>query len=156
MILFLITCMFLFTFTGCSATPVGIVTPTSSTPLSEVISVTATDIKTEQGSSFLFGQIFLPDGTPLHHTTLYLTPGIGDKHSAPIILIGPNLEKGDYLANSDSEADFEFPDVKPGIYYLVVSSTNNYHYLLNGTAPISISVEADQRLDLGKIFVDTR
>jgi hypothetical protein len=87
---------------------------------------------------------------------LYLTPGIGDERSAPIILIGPNLEKGDYLANSDSEAYFEFSNVKPGIYYLVVSSTNNYHYFLDGTAPVSISVEEDQRLDLGKIIVDTR
>lgn len=156
MILFLITCVFVFTFTGCLTTPVEIVTPTSPTLLSEILSVTPTDIKTEQGNSSLFGQIFLPDGTPLYHTTLYLTPGVGDEPSAPIILIGPNLEKGDYLANSDSKAEFEFPNVKPGIYYLVVSSTNNYHYFLDGPAPISISVEADQRLDLGKIIVDTR
>jgi len=156
MILFLVTFVFLFIFTGCSTTPVEIVTPTSPTSLPEITSITPTDIKTEHGNSSLFGQILLPDGTPLHHTTLYLTPGVGEMHSAPIILIGPNLEKGDYLANSDNEAYFEFPNVKPGIYYLVVSSTNNYHYFLDGTVPISISVEANQRLNLGKVIVDTR
>jgi hypothetical protein len=148
--------VFLFIFTGCSTAPVEVMTPTSPTSLPEIIGVIPTDRKTEQGNSSLFGQLFLPDGTPLHHTTLYLTPGIGDEHSAPIILIGPDLEKGDYLANSDSEAYFEFPNVRPGIYYLVVSSTNNYHYFLDGTTPIALSVEADQRLDLGKIIVDTR
>jgi len=156
MILFLVTFVFMFTLTGCLTTPVEIVTPTNPTSLPEIINVTPTDIKTEQGNSSLFGQVFLPDGTPLHHTTLYLTPGLGDEQSAPIILIGPNLEKGDYLANTDSEACFEFSNIKPGVYYLIVSSTNNYHYFLDGTAPISILVEADQQLDLGKIIVDTR
>jgi len=154
--LYLIILVFLFTFTGCLTTSPEIVTTTIPTSLTEKLSVTPTHIKTEQGNSSLFGQIFLPDGTPLHHTTLYLTPSVGDEKSAPIILVGPNLEKGDYLANTDSEAFFEFSNVKPGTYYLVVSSTNNYHYFLDGTAPISILVEANRRLDLGKISVDTR
>jgi len=152
----LLLIILLVSISGCSTITGGVLTRTDSTSLTEEISVTPTFSNTELGAASVFGQLFLPDGTPLRLTTLYLTPGVGDQKSAPIILVGPNLEKGDYLENTDSEAFFEFSNVKPGTYYLVVSSTNSYHYFLDGTAPISISVEANHRLDLGRVIVDTR
>lgn len=133
-----------------------VVTSTIPTSLTEEMSVTPTFSNTELVPASISGQLFLPDGTPLHHTTLYLTPGIGENMSPPILLVGPNIKNGDYLANTDSDANFMFSNVKPGTYFLVVSSTNNFYYMLDGSAPKSITVESYQQINLGKISVDTR
>jgi len=153
----LLLLILLFTFTSCLSLPSDVV-PTDFISLSPTAgahpSHSVSNLK--PGTSLVIGSLFLPDGTPLTHTTLYLTPGIGDKMSAPIILIGPILENGDYFTNTISDAAFIFANVEPGTYYLVVSSTNSFHFYLDGTNPVPILLEANEQLDLGKIIVDTR
>lgn len=108
-----------------------------------------------QGLSTVHGRIFLKNNSnlPLKNTLLYLTPGKGENQSPPIILIGPEPEKGDYAILSDDNAYFSFKNVAPGTYYLVVSSTNSYSLVEVENEPVKIVVLADQVINLDKQFV---
>ena len=121
---------------------------------SQLNDISPTSEVSEQGSSTIRGQIFLNNSNlALKNTLLYLTPGKGENQSPPMILIGPESENGDYATLSDDYAYFSFTNVKPGTYYLVVSSTNSYAFVEVENEPLQIVVHGDQILDLDKQFV---
>lgn len=109
----------------------------------------------DEGLATVHGQIFLENdlNRALSKTLLYLTPGKGEDQSPPRILIGPEIDKGDYAILSDNNAYFSFTDVKPGIYYLVVSSINSFSFVEAGNQPLKIVVSSDQVINLEKLFV---
>ena len=110
----------------------------------------------DQGFSTIHGQIFLNNDSSLalKRTLLYLTPGNGETQSPPMILIGPEPENGDYATLSDDNACFSFTNVKPGTYYLVVSSTNSFSIVEADNQPLKIVVSSEKVINLKKLFVD--
>jgi len=108
------------------------------------------------GLTTVHGQIFLENDLKLalSNTLLYLTPGKGEDQSLPRILIGPEIDKGDYAILSDNNAYFSFKNVKPGTYYLVVSSTNSFSIVEADNQPLKIVVSSEKVINLKKLFVD--
>lgn len=110
----------------------------------------------KEGYSAIKGKLFLKNKSIiLSTTTLYLTLGIGENHNqSPVILIGPSEDKGDYVTSTNNNGLFFITDIKPGSYYLVASSTNNYSIIeeINGK-PLNIKLEPNQILDLGEVLV---
>lgn len=116
---------------------------------------TPTPEVSDQGLSTITGQIFLKNSSnlPLINTLLYLTPGKGESQSPPRILIGPDIQNGDYATLSDENAYFIFKNVAPGNYFLVVSSTNSYSLVEVDNKPLKIIVKADRVINLEEQFV---
>lgn len=108
----------------------------------------------ENDLSTLTGQLFLKNQIALSRTLVYITPGRGETQSPPIILFGPDLEKGDFATLTDDNAYFSINNINPGIYFLIVSSTNNWTYVENDGQPLKLILKPNEILDLGNVYVE--
>jgi hypothetical protein len=109
----------------------------------------------EAGLSTLTGKISLRNGLILKNTTIYVTPGKGDKHDLPPkILIGPEVIKGDFASHTNQLGEFAINNITPGSYFLVASSTNSWWIIEdNDQKPINIVLEPNKILDIGEVVV---
>jgi hypothetical protein len=97
-------------------------------------------------------------GSPIAATSFYLTPGRGEGSvEAPMVLTGPHLDQGDFAGESDMSGAFLLNNVTPGKYFLFVWAP--YTWIAGAgsasdSTPRLIVVEAGQRQDIGRIYLD--
>lgn len=105
------------------------------------------------GFSTISGRLLLNNQIALSRTLVYITPGRGENQDPPIIFFGPELEKGDYTNLTDDNAFFLMKNISPGIYYLIVSSTNDWAIVEVDGKPLKLIINPDQILNLGDIYI---
>jgi hypothetical protein len=90
-------------------------------------------------------------------TMFYLTKAQGDhRDSMPGFLAGPDPARGDIVEHSDPYGNFQFADIPPGRYFLIVSAPYNWcpaEISPGDPAPRLIALSAGDRLALGIVYV---
>ena len=106
------------------------------------------------GFSTLTGKISLRNGLILKPND-FLTPGKGENHDLPPrILIGPEVNKGDFASHTNQEGEFAINNIIPGSYFLVASSSNNWWIIEDPEQkPINIVLEPNIILDIRVVVV---
>lgn len=109
----------------------------------------------QPGKGAISGVIFSANARfVIPETTIYLVSGIGEKKEPPVILLGPSRD--DMLIKSDINGEFKKDDIIPGTYYLVISSPP-YDWALGyknlNLEPVVVSISANEKIDLGIVFV---
>jgi hypothetical protein len=94
---------------------------------------------------------------PIPETLFYITPGVGETgQDLPVVFDGPHDEKGDIKGTSDGKGWIALDNVPPGSYFLVVWAPYSWNVATeseDGLTPLLITVEADQRVGLERIYV---
>ena len=96
-------------------------------------------------------------GRVIPGTIFYLTAGRGETHTdPPQVIQGPQTDQGDIVGTSDMQGRFFLNNVSPGNYYLLVWAP--YDWIIGQESatdltPRLITVEADQRQDLGEVHL---
>jgi hypothetical protein len=95
--------------------------------------------------------------TILSKFRLYLTPAQGeDKNHVPPVLLGPFADKGDYIAITDNNGNFEINNLPPGNYFIVVDMTTDYEVAVKqntNDTPRMVTLTSNQRNPLGLVIV---
>lgn len=93
----------------------------------------------------------------LSNTTVYLTPAEGDnKDQVPSMLfVGGIPSRGDVVGKTNDQGIFEFDNIEPGNYYLVVSFANTLAVVSNSTTDVSprmLTLKSDSQTALGVVI----
>lgn len=90
-------------------------------------------------------------------TPFYLTRGIGsDERLLPIVLEGPNPEKGDLSGKTDAMGQFQLNGIPPGNYYLFVWAPYTWVPADNSATDLTprlLELSANQKEPLGIVYV---
>jgi len=93
----------------------------------------------------------------LKNFVVYLTPAQGENHDQPPpILAGPLADKGDIPSRTNEKGEFQFNNVPPGRYFLVVAFGYDYDIVIvseNNPVPFLIELKPNERKTLGTVFV---
>ncbi len=113
---------------------------------------------TKNGKAYLRGILYsYTINSNVTGTGIYLTPAVGNNRDEfPTMLVGPQESRGDITTASDLNGKFEFNDIEPGNYYLVVWAPLSWsvvEYSESDQRPMLIELSADQQLDLGIALV---
>ncbi len=89
---------------------------------------------------------------------LYLIPALmdGDKAVPPAIFMGARAEHGDVSGKSNEKGQVFLKDIPPGKYYLAVWEPLDWYLSFDSEKapmPLLITLQADQKLDLGLLYV---
>jgi hypothetical protein len=114
--------------------------------------------ETKNGKTYLRGILYsYTIDSIIPGTGIYLTPAVGDNNDEfPTMLVGPQESRGDTTTFSNLEGIFEFNDVEPGNYYLIVWAPLSWSVVINSETdqqPMLIELSADQQLDMGIALV---
>lgn len=88
--------------------------------------------------------------------TMFYATAVQQEGAPTVILVGPQLEKGDIQSTSDSNADVRLNCVPPRNYYLVVWAPYSWDPAVNSPTDqslLEISVRANQVTQLGTIYL---
>lgn len=111
----------------------------------------------ENGKASISGIIFSKySSTVLSNFRIYLSRAQGPNNDVvPPVLLGPLNDKGDIIGVSDENGIFEFNNLEPGNYYLIVIMPMTYEVAINSInddRPKLISLKVNQRNPLGVII----
>lgn len=114
--------------------------------------------ETKTGKTYLRGILYsYTIDSIIPGTGIYLTPAVGDNNNEfPTMLVGPQESRGDIATFSNLEGIFEFNDVEPGNYYLIVWAPLSWSVVVNSETdqqPMLIELSANQQLDMGIALV---
>lgn len=114
--------------------------------------------ETDAGKALLFGVLYsYTVNMVIPGTAVYLTPAIGENNDrVPPTLVGPQESRGDFVTTTDINGLILFNNVTPGNYYLIVWAPLNWTIVETsevGQVPKIISVNADERIDIGIAYV---
>ena len=165
-------CLFLCLLVGstlvaCSSSPTTEPSPTTISPLAQSpLPTPASDMEAptlevplpESGKASVGGVLYTYTGHgPIPGTTFYLTLARGDAEPRPpAVFTGPEAEAGDILGTSDEGGWISLNNIPPGKYYLAVWAP--YNWIIADESDVDrtprlITLEADQQLDLGRIYL---
>lgn len=158
--------MLSITASACTSAPEASLSPAESpltTPLSEAgaeasLESSPQPLEPEAGKAALSGVLYTFTGNgPIPGTVFYLTPALGEEEPRPpLVLTGPHAEAGEIAGVSDTRGRFALNNIPPGNYYLVVWAPYNWILATKSDTdmdPLLITLEPDQRLDLGLVFL---
>lgn len=112
----------------------------------------------QEGKAAVSGVLYTFTGKgPVPGTVFYLTPAKGEDNRPPVAYTGPNEEAGDVAGQSNEKGQIALNNIPPGSYYLVVWAPYNWVMAVESdvdmTTPRLIQLSADQKQNLGKIYV---
>lgn len=92
--------------------------------------------------------------TLMGNTDIYLTKGIGDNNGIiPPVLVGSLPSRGDVAGRTQSDGTFNFVDVPPGNYFLIVSmDLSPVVSSVKEDIALKIVVEKGKSTNLGVVF----
>ena len=153
------------TFQADGAQPVGdpvavLTPPTSSTDEGPALlpAAQANAPVPEEGKASISGTLFSHTSASVIAGTLYyLTPAnVLGAEDAPVLLIGPQVERGDITGFSGNDGQFELSAIPPGRYLLAVWAPYSWSVAQRSPedqGPLILELESGERLALGIVYV---